>query len=225
MPSHWELLGRIFLGAALGALIGLERNLHSRHLVLRTHIIVGLASATFMVISAYFALFQNYGNHPVEIDGSRIAASVVSGIGFLAGGVILKTGVTVQGLTTASSLWLASSVGLAAGAGMPLEATVVTAIGVGTLSFLRRFEEKREKFIHRKVSIVISDEPDGTARLLGTVSELGVRVSDFDYERQIDEKKIIVKFEAHIPVKTGADKFIRHLEGQSGVRQVRVQIL
>lgn len=224
MPSHWEFIGRIVLGAFLGGMIGLERNLHSRHLVLRTHIIVGMASATFMIVSAYFALFQNFEGTKVEIDGSRIAASVVSGIGFLAGGVILKSGATVQGLTTAASLWLATAVGLTSGAGMMIEAMTVAALGVGTLAFLRKYEEKKEHFIHRKVSIVIADEPDGMANVLGSVSELGVRVSDFDYERQIDDKKITIKFEAHVPTKIGADKFIKHVEEQAGVRQVRVKL-
>lgn len=224
MPSHWEFAGRILLGAFLGGVIGLERNLHSRHVVLRTHILVGMASASFMIVSAYFALFQNFGTTKVEIDGSRIAASVVSGIGFLAGGVILKSGATVQGLTTAASLWLATAVGLSSGAGMPIEAVTVATLGVGTLAFLRKFEEKKELFIHRRVSIVIADEPDGMANVLGSVSELGVRVSDFDYERQIDDKKITIKFEAHVPTKIGADKFIKHVEEQAGVRQVKVKL-
>ncbi len=224
MPSHWELLGRICIGAILGGCIGLERNLHSRHVVLRTHIVVAMASACFMIVSCYFVMFQSFGDRQIEVDISRIAASVVSGIGFLAGGVILKSGATVQGLTTASSLWLATAVGLASGAGMPIEAVAVAALGVGSLAFLRKFEEKRENFIHRDVAIVIADEPDGMANLLGAASELGVRVSDFDYGRHIADNKITIKFEAHIPAKIGADKFIKHLEGQAGVREVKVKM-
>jgi putative Mg2+ transporter-C (MgtC) family protein len=177
-----------------------------------------------MIVSAYFALFQDFGGARVEIDGSRIAASVVSGIGFLAGGVILKSGATVQGLTTAASRWLATAVGLAAGAGMPYEAVLVAVCGVGALSLLRRFEEKKERFIHRKVAIVLGDEPDGMANVIGAVSTLGVRVADFDYERQIDDRKITIKFQAHVPTKLGADAFIRHVEQQPGVRQVRVKL-
>jgi putative Mg2+ transporter-C (MgtC) family protein len=224
VPSHWEFIFRIVVGAALGGIIGLERNLHSRHVVLRTHIIVAMASATFMIASAYFAAFQHFGGARVEIDGSRIAASVVSGIGFLAGGVILKSGATVQGLTTASSLWLATAVGLTSGAGMFPEAAAVAALGVGTLAFLRKFEEKKDPFIHRKVSLVVADDSDMMAKILGAVSTLGVRVSDFDYEREIDDKRITLKFEAHIPAKLGADDFIKHVEKQIGVRQVKVKL-
>ena len=225
MPSHLELLGRIALGALLGGVIGFERNLHSRHVVLRTHVIVAMASAAFMVCSCYFVLFQDYSSTKlVEVDTSRIAASVVSGIGFLAGGVILKSGATVQGMTTAAGLWLATAVGLLAGAGMPIEGTAVALLGVGALSYLRRFEDKKERFIHRKVTVVATEEVEDVPKMIGAVSSLGVRVSEFDYERQLDDRKVIVKFEAHIPTKLGADSFIRHIESQPGVRQVKVRL-
>lgn len=224
MLPHWELLGRIALGALLGGAIGYERNLHSRHAVLRTHIVVAMASAAFMVVSAYFALYQEYdGAKHVEVDASRIAASVVSGIGFLAGGVIMKSGASVQGLTTASGLWLATAVGLMAGAGMSIEAVGVSILGIGALSFLRRFEEKKVTFLHRKVAIVMVDEPEGMARLVEAVTSVGVRVSGFEYERHIDEKKVTVKFEAHVPTQIGVDPMMKHLETQPGIKQVKIK--
>src|SRR6202020_170052 len=97
MINHVEFLIRIAVGAALGGVIGYERDRHGRQVGLRTHSIVAMASATFMVISNHFVFFQNYNGAPgVEVDASRIAASVVSGIGFLAGGAILRTGATLQ---------------------------------------------------------------------------------------------------------------------------------
>src|SRR4051794_9078389 len=95
--SHIELIGRIAAGALLGGVIGYERDRHGRPVGLRTHFIVAMTAATFMVVSSQFAYLQHYGEHDlVEVDASRIAASVVSGIGFLAGGAILRTGATVQ---------------------------------------------------------------------------------------------------------------------------------
>src|SRR5262245_16883091 len=120
MISHLEMITRIAVGSSLGGVIGFERDLHGRQVGLRTHLIVAMASATFMVVSNHFVGFQNY-DHPVEADVSRIAASVVSGIGFLAGGAILKTGATIQGLTTAAGLWLVTAIGLATGGGMYVE--------------------------------------------------------------------------------------------------------
>lgn len=225
MPNHLELLARIALGAILGGAIGFERNLHSRHVVLRTHLIVAMASAAFMVTSAFFSQFQGYDLIPKapEVDASRIAASVVSGIGFLAGGVILKSGATVEGLTTAASMWLATAVGLMSGAGMFIESIAVAVMGVAALSFLRRFEEKKESFIHRKVSVTVGDEDDST-QFLQTMSATGVRMSHFDYEKDVVERKVIIKFEAHIPAKMGADAFIRQVDTMKGVKQVKVKL-
>ena len=108
--SDVELVVRILVGTVLGAVIGYERDIHGRPAGLRTH-----ASATFMVVSTHLAQFQGYHEGDfTEIDGSRIAASVVSGIGFLAGGAILRTGLSIQGLTTAAGLWLVAAIGLCA---------------------------------------------------------------------------------------------------------------
>src|SRR6478735_1626405 len=151
MLSHWEMLLRIAIGAVLGGIIGFERDRHRRPVGLRTHLIVSMTSATFMVISSQFAFFQGFSEaHPlVEVDASRIAASVVSGIGFLAGGAILRTGATVQGLTTAAGLWLVTAIGLCAGAGMHVEAAFVTFLGIVALTFLRRFEDKDDALVRR----------------------------------------------------------------------------
>ena len=119
MPNTLELLLRIVLAGALGAAIGYERDLHRRPAGLRTHMLVAMASAAFMVISTAFSFHQDYEGHElVKVDASRIASEVVSGAGFIAGGAILRSGPTVQGLTTAAGMWLVTAIGLASGAGM-----------------------------------------------------------------------------------------------------------
>ena len=143
MLSHAEMIGRIAAGAALGGIIGYERDRHRRPVGLRTHLIVAMAAASFMVISSQFVYWQHYGpNDLVEVDASRIAASVVSAVGFLAGGAILRNGASVQGLTTAAGLWLVTAIGMCAGAGMFLESAAVTLLGIIALTALRRFEDK-----------------------------------------------------------------------------------
>ena len=117
--SHWELILRIAVGAILGGMMGYERDFHGKQAGLRTHLLVGMAAATLMVLSTRMYFFQNYFESPsVRIDVSRIASSAVIGIGFLAGGTILKQGVNIRGLTTAAGLWLVTAIGLCAGAGM-----------------------------------------------------------------------------------------------------------
>src|ERR1700742_245988 len=113
MLSHGEMILRMAVGAGLGGVIGYERDRHGRPVGLRTHLLVALSSATFMVVSSQFAFYQQFGDSPgIEVDASRIAASVVSAIGFLAGGSILRTGISVMGLTTAAGLWLLAGGGL-----------------------------------------------------------------------------------------------------------------
>ena len=99
MTGQTELLIRLLVGTVLASVIGYERHLHGRPAGLRTHFLVGLASTTFMLVSTHFVYFQHYAREDlVAVDTSRIAASVVTGVGFLGGGAILRTGLSVQGL-------------------------------------------------------------------------------------------------------------------------------
>ena len=152
-----ELVLRILVGTALGGIIGYERDIHGRPAGLRTHALVALASATFMVVSTHLAYYQGYTTGDfTEVDGSRIAASVVSGIGFLAGGAILRTGLSIQGLTTAAGLWLVAAIGLCAGGGMYVESVAATIIGVAALTLLRRFEDKDDR-VRRRLPLTLTD--------------------------------------------------------------------
>src|SRR5690242_21360526 len=121
-----------------------------------------------MVVSTHLAFYQGYRDGDfTEVDGSRIAASVVSGIGFLAGGAILRTGFTVQGLTTAAALWLVAAIGLASGSGMYVVALFATLVGVIALTLLRRFEDKQ--IVQRRMVIVIDGEVSRSSEILAVV--------------------------------------------------------
>jgi putative Mg2+ transporter-C (MgtC) family protein len=110
-----------------------------------------------MIVSTHFVYFQHYGKEDlVAVDSSRIAASVVTGIGFLGAGAILRTGISVQGLTTAAGLWLVAAIGLSAGAGMYVVSIAATGVGVTALSVLRRFERKNDHLLRRKISLVLT---------------------------------------------------------------------
>ena len=110
-----DVLFRLAVAAGLGAAIGLERELDEKAAGLRTHMLVSLGSALFTMVGAYG--FEDFARGGVTIDPSRIAAQVVTGIGFLGAGVIFRQGFTIRGLTTAASLWVVAAVGMAAGAG------------------------------------------------------------------------------------------------------------
>ena len=151
MGLHGQLLLRIVVATALGACIGYERHIHGRPAGLRTHMLVALASATFMAVSTHFVYFQHYAKEDlVAVDTSRIAAAVVSGTGFLAGGAILRTGLTVQGLTTGAGLWLVSWIGLSSGAGMYTESVAATAI-----RYIKGWYDKLPEHQAKALSIVL----------------------------------------------------------------------
>lgn len=226
MVNHLELVARIAGGAMLGAVIGYERHRHGRPAGLRTHLLVAMGAATFMVISAQFVYYQRYGRDDlVSVDGSRIAASVVSGIGFLAGGSILRSGAAIQGLTTAAGLWLVTAIGLCAGAGMYIEATAVTLFGMIALTTLRRFEDKDDKHVRRRLSLVLGEESPGVSAIVAVLNELGATVSDVEYERRLDDKKrLAVTLDVRLPTRVGLAALIEKLESQPGIRRVHVQM-
>jgi putative Mg2+ transporter-C (MgtC) family protein len=122
----WQQVIELGLAFVLSALIGLEREFRQKSAGLRTHTLVGVAAALFMLISKYgFSNILLDGR--VVLDPSRVAAQVVSGIGFIGGGLIFVRRDSVRGLTTAAIIWLTASVGMACGAGLPILAAVVAA--------------------------------------------------------------------------------------------------
>jgi putative Mg2+ transporter-C (MgtC) family protein len=136
-----DLAARMLIAAVLGAAIGLEREIHEHPAGMRTHLLVALGSAIFTELSIYgFA-----GTTTAPIDPSRVAAQIVSGIGFLGAGAILKYGTSIRGLTTAASLWTAAAIGMAAGAGEWLIAAVGTLIVIFSLWPLNRLVERMHK--------------------------------------------------------------------------------
>ncbi len=113
-----ELTLRIALAAGLGAAIGLERELREREAGLRTHLLVSLGAALFTLVSAYGWSDWHFSNaEGIVFDPTRIAAQIVTGVGFLGAGAIIRQGLTVRGLTTAATLWAVAAIGMAVGAG------------------------------------------------------------------------------------------------------------
>lgn len=139
MPSEVDLVLRIALAIILGAIIGLERELTGQSAGLRTHITISMGAALFAIVSAYsFTEFiQPQADSNYQVDVTRIASNVVTGVGFLGGGAIIKHGASVSGLTTAASIWVTAAVGLAVGLGSFFPATFTTLSLVFVLTALR----------------------------------------------------------------------------------------
>lgn len=227
MISHWEMILRITLAAFLGGVIGFERDIHRRQAGLRTHLIVAMASATFMVVSAHFMYFQRYlpGNL-VTVDSSRIAASVVAGVGFLGGGSILRTGATVQGLTTAAGLWLVAALGLCAGSGMYPESVFVTVLGLFALTVLRVLEDKR--VARRRIVLLFRSPRGASADLLAAVAamvqRLHAKALELDYHLISTSSQTTVSFDLLFPDSLTLASVVTAFESVEGVEEVEVRV-
>jgi len=163
---QFELSARIVIAAALGAIIGAEREIHGHPAGIRTHMLVSLGSAIFTIMSIH-----GFGQDadPSRVDPTRIAAQIVSGIGFLGAGAILKDGIVIRGLTTAASLWATSAVGLAAGAGEYIIAVVAGAVILVSLWPINALAERLHGGSIPEVNLRLQlDRID----LVGTVSDL-----------------------------------------------------
>jgi putative Mg2+ transporter-C (MgtC) family protein len=137
MLNDLEIFIRLLLALVLSGFIGLERQIHRRTAGLRTHILVGLGSCLIMLTSLYiFAIYKN----ETPLDPARIAAGVITGIGFLGAGAIIRDREGIKGLTTAASLWVVAGIGLATGCGFYKAALFTTVLALITLFFLRYVE-------------------------------------------------------------------------------------
>jgi putative Mg2+ transporter-C (MgtC) family protein len=153
--ATWELIVRILVAALLGGAVGFEREYHDQPAGFRTHILVALGAALFTLVGTYgMAVFEGNATGRVRLDPSRVTAQIVSGIGFLGAGAILRYGLNVRGLTTAASLWVVAAIGAAAGLGYWWGAVIVTVAVLGALyglkwvedSFLLRLKPGRVRF-------------------------------------------------------------------------------
>lgn len=213
MNDSFVIIIRLFLSAILGGAIGFERESHNRPAGFRTHILVTIGSTLLMLVS------MNMGP---GADSSRIASNVVSGIGFLGAGTILRTGNNIEGLTTAASIWVCSAIGLAIGSGFYLGGIIVTII---VLFFLRKFSSF-EKIINRKnyktITIRGKTRP-GFIGEIGTnfgyyhITIINIVIHDIEVKEDIDEEII---FTLKFPYKLDMEDLFNDLYKIEGIREV-----
>jgi putative Mg2+ transporter-C (MgtC) family protein len=175
MLNYTELITRLLLASMLGSLIGFERERLSWAAGLRTHMLVCVSSCLLMIVSAY-GFAEVLGREHVELDPSRIAAQVVSGIGFLGAGPILLRGEIVRGLTTAASLWSVAAIGLAVGGGLYVAASASTLIILIILAGVKPLEE-RYRASRQSLQIHLQSER-GAMSIDALGPALGTRISN-----------------------------------------------
>ncbi|MDR5739004.1 MULTISPECIES: MgtC/SapB family protein [unclassified Caballeronia] len=190
MLSNVELVSRLVMAAALGSVIGFERERLSWAAGLRTHMLVCVGSALIMMVSAFGFADALKGDH-VVLDPSRVAAQVVSGIGFLGAGSILLRGEIVRGLTTAASLWSVAAIGLAVGGGLYTASIAATAIILVILAGLKPLERRFIAVRQRRQLTMLVDR--GSLSFHGLHEALGpgsVRVKQFVVQQSEDTPEL-----------------------------------
>jgi putative Mg2+ transporter-C (MgtC) family protein len=195
-----ELLLRLALAALLGGLIGFERELREREAGLRTHLLVSLGSALFTIVGAYgFHAFLDSGANVVRADPTRIAAQIVTGIGFLGAGAIIRQGLSVRGLTTAATLWVVAAVGLAAGAGYYGAAVSTTALVLLALWPLRIIAYRILTRFRPEDGRLLVALPAGQApgAVIDEVERAGARISSLEVSQEGDRRRL--EFDVVLP--------------------------
>ena len=187
MHPDLELLGRLLLAAVLGGAIGAERELNDQAAGLRTHMLLTIGACLFTLVSAY-----GFGGG-IGTDPSRLAAQIVTGIGFLGGGAIVRHGLTVRGLTTAASIWATASVGVAVGAGSYVLGIGGTALIVGTLFGLRRVSNLLQRWGVSREEYVVAAEPGfDVKRVVELVRREGADLRGLEHQQDDEGDRIVL---------------------------------
>jgi putative Mg2+ transporter-C (MgtC) family protein len=191
--SSAEILLRVGLAAALGGAIGFERELREREAGLRTHMLVSVGAALFTLVSAYaWADWRFSTEEGLVFDPTRIAAQIVTGIGFLGAGAIIRQGLSVRGLTTAATLWVVAAIGMAAGAGYYTAAVITTVLVLFSLWPLRLVAFRLSGRLRPEEGRLAIELPAGAsaASVLACVEEAGAAVRSLEFEEEGDTRRI-----------------------------------
>jgi len=222
MISETQFIIRILVASALGAVVGLERERLNQPAGLRTHIILVIGAAMAMVLSVNLGyLFARPG---LPADPARLAAQVISGIGFLGAGAILRYGFTVKGLTTATSLWTMAIVGLTVGAGYYLVAVIATALILVVLVLLNVIEKR---FVRTSISRFITIEAGYRKGIVKTIRK-GVRkfaddILNFTIQKHVKDKRLRIQVVAKISKDQNLEELIEEISDIDGVRSMKVE--
>jgi putative Mg2+ transporter-C (MgtC) family protein len=224
---HWlDMLGRLLVALALGGVVGFDRGRHDHPAGLRTHMLVALAAACFMLVSTQFMYYQGFAWDAFRsLDPSRIASGVVMGLGFLGAGAIQRMGGGVRGLTTAASLWMVTASGLASGAGMYALAAAATLLALFVLAVLRQLESKELIGAHAQHQLRLdldgaeTDRPEIVERLRASGATLG----DISVDVDVAAQRARLLIEVRLPAEARPEALAAELGELPGVRRVSLR--
>jgi putative Mg2+ transporter-C (MgtC) family protein len=184
-----QIVLRLFLAIILSGLIGIERESVRRPAGFRTHILVCVGSTLVMLVGIY--IFEKY-KYETTLDPVRLSAQVISGIGFLGAGTIIRDGSTVKGLTTAAGLWAVACIGLAIGAGFYLAAILTTVLVFITLlifSNVEKYIKQRRNYI--RVKLLITNKPGQLGKIGQVLGEINVNIVSIEFDSDSDDLVVV----------------------------------
>ena len=218
----WEGLLRLGLSAVLAGAIGVERELREQEAGLRTHMLVCVGATMFMLVGVYGWSDYRLGNDiGVVVDPSRVASYVVSGIGFLGAGAIIRHGINVRGLTTAASLWVVAAIGVSVGAGMYVLAIATTALvllALWPLSQVKRLLEGKSDE-SRRLGVTLAKDAS-VASALATIEESGFAMESVEVGEEEDLRRLDVVIKTAAEASVGI--LLDDLGALEGVRSATV---
>ena len=216
----WEIVLRIFVAMAIGGLIGTQREYKGNSAGLRTHMLVALGACIAMVTNEF--LFREYVGQST-MDIARMGSYVISGIGFLGAGSIIKDGSRIRGLTTAAGLWVVACLGIAVGAGFYLAAGVGAAVVYVTISTLKVFERR---FINKKQTTQIvfqaKNSPGKLAEILSEIGKTSGNISAINFENS-EDKWMDVSITVTKITESDVARLAETLEEMKGVKLISIE--
>ena len=222
--TYQQIAIRLVLAFIMGGLIGLERERNSRPAGFRTNILVSVGSALIMIVS--IKLFLSFPDASGQIDPGRIAAQVVSGIGFLGAGTIIREEFSVKGLTTAASMWALAGIGLALGAGFYVSGTLATAIVIITLTILNRLEDNfHKKELKWKIKVKVFDQPGFLSKVSKKFKQTGIIIRNLEIKPCYEEAQVVIELEVKTVKKIEKNHLFRQLGELEEVSELEIEAI
>jgi putative Mg2+ transporter-C (MgtC) family protein len=223
--TEFDMILRLVLSFVAGGIIGLERSSRRQVAGLRTHILIATGATLLMLLSIYI---PQHFNPERSSDPGRIAAQVVSGIGFLGAGAIIRLGNSIRGLTTAASLWFVAAVGLAIGAGMYVVAAAAEALGVIALMFLYVFEKKmfpaeRLKLMEISYKNDQANSSISVREAMEIIKKAGMSVLSTDFNQSSDKKGSKLRLFIRIPGALDIASIAQSIKALDNVSRVEIK--
>jgi putative Mg2+ transporter-C (MgtC) family protein len=224
-PEHGHMLVRLLVAVVAGAMIGYERSFHGRPAGLRTHVLVCLASAVLMLVTAYEALWVQTPQDMVRLDPTRMAQGIMTGIGFLGAGVIVKEGINVRGLTTAASIWITAGIGVLAGTGLYLPVAVSVLLTLMVLSVFRWVETRVPTLAYYTFDVRYAREGNlSEEALCELLNKLSFSIANFSYRLDGAGNERVLRHSMTLQTRdrTAASRLARYLEENKTVLEFKL---